>query len=149
MKILKNRNFVNAKRVTISQQVLAVTCLIILSWGMAEFITLMKVNPTTIMGLAIGIALGIVAEISFDLETLFVGGGIVLMFFSFLLMLLVLFLPIYWIKLIFIFLSVAFVALSYTVVMQWLIKNRICKSFGKVYGVLIAAIAIGVGIILI
>jgi hypothetical protein len=128
---------------------LAIACLFALAWGLAEFITPIKANVTTSpIALAIGIAVGIVAEIGLDLETLFVGGLMVLMLLSFLLMVLLLLLPPAWFKLIFILGSVAVVGSASAIVMQWSIKNWICKSFGKLYGVLIAAIAIGLGMIL-
>ena len=41
-----------------------------------------------------------------------------------------------------------FLSSTSVIVMQWLIKNWICKSFGKLYGVLIAVIAISLGMML-
>ena len=128
---------------------IAIACLFAIAWGLAELISLVKVNITSIpIALAIGIALGIGAEIGFDLETLFVGGGIVLMFLYFLLMILVTLLSSTWFKLIFMFVSVAIVGAAAAIVSQWLIKNWICKSCGKLFGVLISVLAIGLGMIL-
>ena len=80
----------------------AITCLFTLTWGLAKLIILAKTAITTTpIALGTGIALGIWAEVGFDLETLFVGGLIVLMLISFALMVLLMFLPTAWFKLIF------------------------------------------------
>jgi hypothetical protein len=128
---------------------LAIAYLFALAWGLAELITLVQVDVTaTPIALAVGITLGIGAEIGFDLEILFVGGGIVLMLACFLLMVSVPLLSAAWFKLIFMSVSLAVAGSASAITMQWLIKNWICKSSGKLAGVCISALAIGSGIIL-
>lgn len=124
-------------------------CLLILAiaFTLAEFIYILKLDSAS-FALAIGIGLGAIAEFSFDLETLFVFGNIMLMLVAFLLMILIAFLSATWFKFIFIFLSVAFIGVASAVMMQWLIRNWIFRSFGKFYGVLMSAVAISLGIIL-
>jgi hypothetical protein len=99
------------------------------------------------ISIAVGIAItfGLWAEVGFDLETLFVGGLIVLMLISVALMVLLTFLPAFWFKLIFILVSMTFLSSTSAILIQWLIKNWICKSFGKLYGVLIAITTISLG----
>lgn len=124
-------------------------CLLIfaITFTLAKYIYLLNFD-TASFSLAIGIGLGMIAEFRFDLETLFVGGFIVVMLIAFMLVFLLAFLSATWFESIFIFLSVATIGFAAAIMIQWLIKNWICRSFGKFYGVLLSAIAISLGIIL-
>lgn len=124
-------------------------CLLVLAiaFTLAEFIYFLKLDSAP-FALSIGIGLGAIAELSFDLETVFVAGFIVVMLVALLLMILLGFLSAAWFESIFILVSIATIGVASAVIMQWLIRNWICRNFGKFYGVLMSAVAISLGIIL-
>ena len=132
---------------TIKKAWFACVLILAIAFTLAEFIYFLKLDIAS-FALAMGIGLGMIAEFGFDLETLFVAGFLLVMLIAFLLMILITFLSTIWFKFIFIFLSVVIIGGASAIVMQWLIRNWICRSFGKFYGVLMSAIAIGLGIIL-
>ncbi|MCC0176396.1 hypothetical protein I4641_05320 [Waterburya agarophytonicola K14] len=124
---------------------LGIYLLLAISFGFTQFISSIDVTGID-LALALGIALGIILEIKFDLETLFVGGLIGVMILAFVLMVLLMSLSNSFFKLIFILASTTTVVAIGCVLVQWLIKNWICRSWGKATGIIISEIAISLGV---
>lgn len=113
---------------------------------MLEFVALLHLDGIN-LALAVGIILGIVAERKFDLETLFVGGFIGLMAVGFILMLLLVPFSHSLFESCFILISTAILVAIASVMIQWLIRNWICRYWGKVFGISLSAITISSSII--
>jgi hypothetical protein len=124
--------------------------LVAIAFSLAMFIHLIEMNNMKEANIALvgGIGLGAIAESFFTLETLFVAGFIAIMLVAFVTVALTVFLSTSVFKLIFILASVTIVGIAATIIMQWLIKNWICRIWGKLSGVIVAAIVIALGIIL-
>lgn len=111
-----------------------------------EFTTHLDVNYLEI-ALAVGIVLGIVAERRFDPETLFVGGFIGSMVIAFILMLLLVPLDNTLFETCFVLTATSFLVAIAAILTQWTTRNWICRSWGKLWGTILSAIAISLGII--
>ena len=121
--------------------------LVIIAFVSAEIVSVTDVNGMNI-ALALGIVLGIFAEYKFDLETLYVYGFLALMGISFILMLLLIPLSNAVFESSFILVSTVVLVITATILMQWLFKNWICRYWGKLWGTVLSAIALSIGIIL-
>ena len=121
--------------------------LVIIAFVSAEIVSVTDVNGMNI-SLALGIVLGIVAESKFDLETLYVYGFLALMGISFILMLLLIPLSNAVFKSSFILVSTIILVIIATILIQWLFKNWICRYWGKLWGTILSAIALSIGIII-
>lgn len=144
---IKPRFLLPASPLSFSQPLpwVGICLLLAISFGFTQFISSIDV-PGIDLALALGIALGIILEIKFDLETLFVGGLLGIMLLAFLLMVLLVPLSNSSFKLTFILASTTTVVTVGYVLVQWLIRNWICRPWGKVTGILLSAIAISLGI---
>ena len=111
-----------------------------------EFTTHLDANYIEI-ALAVGIVGGIIVERRFDPETLFVGGFIGSMVIAFILMLLLIPLDNSLFETCFILTATSFLVAIASIVVQWLIRNWICRSWGRLWGIILSAITISLGII--
>lgn len=111
-----------------------------------EFTTHLDVNYIEI-ALAGGIVCGIIAERRFDPETLFVGGFIGSMVIAFILMLLLIPLSNSLFETCFILTATSFLVAIAAILTQWTIRNWICRGWGKLWGIILSAITISLGII--
>ncbi len=120
-------------------------CLLLLaiSFSLSAFITIVN-KDFDYLALVIGISCGAVLEICLDLETIIIW---VVIFTSFIL-LLTEFLSTSWFEIIYLSTSVLIAIALATVATQWLVKNWIFSTWGKMRGAVVAALAICLGIIL-
>lgn len=121
--------------------------LTIIAFVSVEVISVADVNGMNI-ALALGIILGIFAESKFDLETLYVYGFLALMVIGFILMLLLIPLSNAVFESSFVLVSTVVLIITATIAMQWLFKNWICRYWGKLWGTILSAIALSLGVIL-
>ena len=112
-----------------------------------EFTIYLDVNYLEI-ALAIGIILGIIAERKFDPETLFVGGFIGSMVIALVLMLLLIPLSNSLFEVCFILTATGFLVAIASILTQWTIRNWICRGWGNLWGTILSAVSISLGIIL-
>ncbi len=124
---------------------LGICLLLAISFCFTQFISSINVAGID-LALALGIVIGIILEIKFDLETLFVGGLLGVMFLAFVLMVLLVPLSNSSFELTFILVSTTVVVTVGYVSMQWLIRNWICRPWGKETGIIVSAIAISLGV---
>ena len=118
--------------------------LIVISSSFSEFTSIVHVRGMNI-AVALGIVLGVILEIKFELEMLFVGGLIGLMLLSFALMVLLIPLSNSQFELSFILTSITILTIVGYVLSQWLIRNWIVRFWGKLHGITASAIAISLG----
>ena len=119
--------------------------LMIISLSFSEFISIVHVRGMNI-AVALGFILGIILEIKFELEVLFVGGLVGLMLLSFALIVLLIPLSNSQFELSFILTSTTILVIVGYVMTQWLIRNWMVRFWGKVHGIAASAIAISLGI---
>ncbi|WP_036485489.1 hypothetical protein [Myxosarcina sp. GI1] len=122
---------------------LACLLLLAISFSLSAFITTVN-KDFDYLALVIGISCGAILEIYLVIETIIIW---VVIFTSFVL-LLTEFLSTSWFEIIYLSTSVLIAIALATVAIQWLVKNWICSTWGKMRGAVVAAIVICLGIIL-
>lgn len=125
---------------------LGLIAILAISLMMLEFVALLHLDGIKI-ALAVGVILGIVAEGKFDPETLFVGGSIGSMVVAFILMLLLVPLPHSLFESCFILTSTAILVAIASIMVQWLIRNWICRHWGNFLGISLSAVTIFLSIV--
>ena len=101
---------------------------------LVEFVSLINIGGMD-LALTLEITLGVIAESKLDLKTLFVGGFLAVMIVGFIMMLLLIPLSNAIFESSFILVSTVILVIAATIVMQWSIKNCICRFWGKFAGI--------------